>query len=147
VVITGSALVASAAGDGWIHDYQISGLDTRYLLPNVNHNCAALMTDTKRETDDLIPDPALRVIVEIGSADACPDDPEQYVGRMLQCGSRLFHDFNSPDSRKYHGFHEVILRSRQSRWGLLPVSLEKKYIVSHDIRCLPLSFYLSRYAS
>jgi hypothetical protein len=109
VVITGPALIAGAAGDGWVHDRQVPGLETRHLLPNVNHFGAALMTNAKGETDDLIPDPALRVIVEIGSADARPDDPEQYVGRMLQCGVRPFQDFNFPDSCERHGLHSVSL--------------------------------------
>ncbi len=30
----------------------------------------------------------------------------------------------------YHGFHEIFLLSRQSRWSLVPVSFEKKYICS-----------------
>jgi hypothetical protein len=76
VVITGPALIAGAAGDGWIHDYQISWLETCYLLPHILHDRATLMTNTKGETHDLVSNPPLSVIVEIGSADARPNDPE-----------------------------------------------------------------------
>jgi hypothetical protein len=112
VVITGPALIAGAAGDGRIHNYQISRFETCYLFSRVLHDCTAFMAHTKGETHNLVSDPSLSVIVEIGTADAGPDDPEQYIGRMLQRGGRLFHDFNFPDSRKYHSFHEALLLSR-----------------------------------
>ena len=67
VVIAGPALIASAAGDGWIHDYHISGLETCYLPSHILHDCTTLMTNTKGETHDLVSDPSLSVIVEIGS--------------------------------------------------------------------------------
>ena len=73
------------------------------------------MTNAKGKSHDLIPDPSLRVIVEIGSADACPGDPEQHVGGMLQCRGGLFHDFNFSNSCKYHGFHKVSLLKRNNR--------------------------------
>jgi hypothetical protein len=113
--MTEAALIADAAGDRGIHHYQISRLETRHLLPDVRHNRTALVTNAKRETHNLIPDPSLRVIVEIGSADACPDDPEQYVFGMVQRRGGLFHNFNFSYSRKDHGFHKVGLLRRESR--------------------------------
>jgi hypothetical protein len=123
IELTESALIAGATGDGRIDDYQISRLETRYLLPNVCHDCTALMTNAKGETHDLIPDPSLRVIVDIGSADTCSDDPEQYVCRMLERRIGLFHDFNFSNSCKYHGFHEVSLLLREPGWSFFPVFL------------------------
>jgi len=61
----------------------------------------------------LISDPSLRVIVEVGSADACPNDPEHYVRWIPQLRGGLFHDFDFSNSRKYHGFHEVGLLLRK----------------------------------
>jgi hypothetical protein len=112
--MTEAALIADATGDRWIHDYQISRFETRHLLPDVRHNRTAFVTNTKRETHNLISDPPLRVIVEIGSADACPDDPEQYVCGSVQRRDGLFHDFNFSYSCKGHGFHKVGLLLRES---------------------------------
>ena len=98
-------MIAGATGDGRIDDYQISWFETRYLLPNVCHDRTTLLTNAKGETHDLIPDPSSRVIVDIGSADACSDDPEQCVCRMLQRRVGLFHDFNFSNSCKCQGFH------------------------------------------
>jgi hypothetical protein len=124
------ALIARAAGNGRVHDYAISRLEARYLLPNLHHDCTALMTNAKREPYNLIADPSLRVIVEIGSADAHSDDPEQYVCRMPQRRGGLFHDFDFSNSRKHHGFHKGGLLLRRSRGSLFPVSFEKKYMCS-----------------
>jgi hypothetical protein len=109
-----AALIADATGDRWIHHYQISRLETRHLLPDVRHNRTAFVTNAKRETNNLISDPSLRVIVEIGSADACPDDPEQYVCGIVRGRGGLFHDFNFSYSRKDHGFHKVGLLLNES---------------------------------
>jgi len=112
--MTDAALIADATGDRWILDYPISGLETRHLLPDVRHNRTAFVTNAKRETHDLIPDPSLRVIMEIGSADACPDDPEQYDCGRVQRRGGLCHDFNFSYSRKDHGFYKVGLLLRES---------------------------------
>jgi hypothetical protein len=64
------------------------------------------MPNAKWETHGLVSDPSLRVIVDIGSADACPDYLEQYICRMLQRWVGLFHDFDFSNSCKYHGFHK-----------------------------------------
>jgi hypothetical protein len=107
-----SALIADTAGDGWIHDNQFSGLDTGYLLPDIGYDRAALVADGERELHDLIPDPPLCVIVEIGSADAHTADPEQYVCGVAQGRHSLFNNFNLSYSRKDHSFHRVDLQLR-----------------------------------
>jgi hypothetical protein len=121
----GPALVAGTAGNRWIHNYHISGLETCYLLSHLLHDRTALVANTKGETHDLVPNPSLRVVVEIGSADACADDPEQYVGRTLKCRSGPFHDFNFPNSCKYHGFHNS-LSCRTNPDGVFSRSLWRK---------------------
>jgi hypothetical protein len=56
------------------------------------------MTNAKGKTHDLISDLSFHVIVEIGSADACPNYPEQYVCRMLQRRGEPFDDFDFSNS-------------------------------------------------
>jgi hypothetical protein len=96
--MTEPALIAGAAGDRRVHDHQIPGLQTSCPISDIFHHRAALMADAKGETHDLISDPSLSVIMEIGSADARPDDPEQYVLRVLHCGSGLLDDFDFSDT-------------------------------------------------
>jgi hypothetical protein len=61
VEMTDPALIADATGNRRIHDYHVSRFETRYLFPNVCYDRAALMTNTKGETHDLIPDSSLCV--------------------------------------------------------------------------------------
>jgi hypothetical protein len=112
--MTDSELITVATRDRWININQISRLESGYLLPDVCHNRTALVTHAIRETHNLIPDSSLRIIVEIGSADACPDDPEQYVCGMVQRRGGLSNDFNFSYSRKDQGFNRVGLLLRES---------------------------------
>jgi hypothetical protein len=128
--MTEPALIAVAAGDRRVHDHQISRLHTGCPISDIFHYRAALMANAKWEMHDLVSDPSLSVIMEIGSADARPDDPEQYVRRILHCRSGPLHDFDFPDTCKHHSFHKVRLLSRESGWSLFPVSFEKKYIAN-----------------
>jgi hypothetical protein len=73
------------------------------------------MPNEIREMHDLISDSS---VVHIGSANPCSDDLEQYVCRMLQSGSGLFHDFYISNSSQNHSFHKSCLPLRESRWYL-----------------------------
>jgi hypothetical protein len=103
--MTEPALIALAAGNGGVYHNHIPRLELRYLTPHICHDRTALMADTEWKLHDLIPDPSLRVIVEIGSADPYTEDPEQYVSWMLQRGDGLVHYLDLPNACQYHSFH------------------------------------------
>jgi hypothetical protein len=94
--MTKPALIASAARDRRVHGDQIPGLEARYLLANIGYNRAALMPDRIGETHDLIPDSSLCVIVEVGSADADPQNFKQNIVGMLQLRLGPFHNLDLP---------------------------------------------------
>jgi hypothetical protein len=75
------------------------------MVAHIDYNCTTFMAEGIREAYDLIADPSLPVIVNIGSANACSDDFEQYIRRMPEGRSGLFNDFNLPNSGENKGFH------------------------------------------
>jgi hypothetical protein len=75
------------------------------------------MANAERELHELVPDPSLRVIMQIGSADTDPEDPKQYVSWMLQSGNGLINYYDLPNSCQYHRFHTSVSLLKESTWN------------------------------
>jgi hypothetical protein len=68
MAMAGPALIAGAAGDSGVDDDQVSRLEACDPLPDIGHDCAALMPYGIGERHDLVADSSLRIIMNVGSA-------------------------------------------------------------------------------
>ena len=64
------ALVAPAADDGRLDHHPVAGLQTARRGADAFDDAGAFVADDRRIDDDLVPDPAVEVIVDVRAADA-----------------------------------------------------------------------------
>ena len=110
----GEALVAFPAGHGGLDRHAVAGLDAGHRGADGLDHGGGLVADPVGVLDDLAPDFAGFVVMNVGTANSDDLHSQQNVGVVFYHGIGRFDRFHPVDAREDHGFHVCLpLFSRQ----------------------------------